>query len=65
MKNQDFNDPSNWKWGIFYFNIKDKRLIVPKRIASLGLTINFANPWSILFVLFLILFIFGIAKYFK
>ncbi|STZ28611.1 DUF5808 domain-containing protein [Myroides odoratus] len=62
MNNPNFNDPSNWKWGIFYYNTKDKRLIVPKRIASLGLTINFANPWSILFVLVLILLIIAIVS---
>ncbi|MCS4238670.1 putative membrane protein [Myroides gitamensis] len=57
MNNSNFNDPSNWKWGMFYFNTKDQRLIVPKRIASMGITINFANPWSILFVVVLILLI--------
>lgn len=43
------NDPSNWKWGIFYFNPKDKRIFVPKR-SLFGLTINFANPNAILIV---------------
>lgn len=57
MNNSNFNDPFNWKWGVFYFNTKDQRLIVPKRIASMGITINFANPWSILFVFVLILLI--------
>lgn len=57
MNNSNFNDPSNWKWGVFYFNTKDQRLIVPKRIASMGITINFANPWSILLVFVLILLI--------
>lgn len=62
MSNSNFNDPSHWKWGVFYFNPQDKRLIVPKRVASLGLTINFANPWSILFVLGLVLILFIIVK---
>lgn len=57
MNNSNFNDPSNWKWGMFYFNTKDQRLIVPKRVASMGITINFANPWSILLVFVLILLI--------
>jgi uncharacterized membrane protein len=42
-------DPENWKWGIFYYNKKDKRLLVPKRIEWMGWTVNFANPKSILF----------------
>ncbi len=40
-------DPSNWIWGIFYFNKKDKRIFPPKRSRMMGLTINFANPYSI------------------
>ena len=42
---KDFNhdDPQNWKWGIFYVNAKDSRLIVPKRIMGLGWTLNFAH----------------------
>ncbi len=39
-------DPTNWKLGIFYFNREDKRIFPPKRIAMLGWTINFANPFS-------------------
>jgi uncharacterized membrane protein len=43
---QDFkhDNPQNWKWGIFYVNYKDNRLIVPKRMKSLGWTLNFAYP---------------------
>ena len=63
MNNSNFKDSSNWKWGIFYFNKKDKRLLVPKRLAFLGITINFANPWSILLVLALILLIISIEMY--
>lgn len=37
------NDPMNYKWGIFYFNPKDKRVIVPKRLKGMGWTLNFAN----------------------
>lgn len=42
------NDPSNWYLGIFYFNKNDKRIFPPKRFPALGWTINFANPYSIL-----------------
>jgi uncharacterized membrane protein len=48
------NDPGNWKWGIFYYNKLDKRLIPPKRNPAMGYTINFANRKSILFFVFLI-----------
>lgn len=65
MSSPNFNDSSHWKWGIFYFNPQDKRLIVPKRVESLGLTINFANPWSILFVLVLILLIIATERYLR
>ncbi|MCX6353154.1 MAG: DUF5808 domain-containing protein [Bacteroidetes bacterium] len=42
------DDPNNWKWGMFYFNREDKRIFPPKRNESMGYTINFANPLSIL-----------------
>lgn len=32
---------------IFYWNPKDKRLFVPKRY-GIGWTVNFANPFSVL-----------------
>ena len=38
-------DATNWK-GIFYFNRKDPRIIVPKIIPSMGWTLNFSNPYS-------------------
>jgi uncharacterized membrane protein len=51
-RNDDFDpftdDNSNWIFGIFYFNREDKRLFVPKQKPSIGWTINFANPWSVL-----------------
>ena len=37
--------------------------MVPKRPASLGITINFANPWSILFMMALILLILGLSTF--
>ncbi|MBK6523412.1 MAG: hypothetical protein KBG47_00550 [Bacteroidia bacterium] len=40
-------DPSNWVWGMFYYNPKDKRLLPPKRIRAMGWTVNFANPTSV------------------
>jgi uncharacterized membrane protein len=42
-------DPNNWKYGIFYYNKEDKRLLPPKRQEWMGLTINFTNSKSVLF----------------
>jgi uncharacterized membrane protein len=45
------NDPENYKWGIFYFNPKDPRILVPKRNRMMGWTMNFANPYSYLIII--------------
>ena len=37
------DDPSNYRYGIFYFNKLDSRIIVPR---ALGWTFNYANRWS-------------------
>ena len=50
-------DPSNWKIGVFYYNKNDKRIFPPKRLAAFGWTVNFANPYSILIMLGIIVFI--------
>jgi len=42
------DDPANWKWGIFYYNRLDKRILPPKRYQGMGWTVNFANPFSYL-----------------
>ncbi|WP_396145678.1 DUF5808 domain-containing protein [Flavobacterium sp.] len=44
-------DPNNWKWGLFYYNKEDNRLLVDKRNPNLGATINFAHPKSYLFLI--------------
>ena len=44
-------DPINYKGGIFYFNRKDRRIIVPKRINMMGWTLNFANIYTYLFII--------------
>ncbi len=60
------NDPSNWKFGVFYFNPKDKRIFPPKRLKSFGWTINFANPVSIAaIILLVILSFFLINKFYQ
>jgi len=49
------NDPINYKWGIFYFNRKDSRVVVPKRSKMMGWTLNFGNIYAYLLILSLIL----------
>ena len=49
-------DRNNWKYGMFYYNPEDERLLPPKR---LGWTTNFANSKSVallIAIIFLILF---------
>lgn len=55
--NEWHDDPKNWKLGVIYFNRKDKRLFPPKRIGWMGWTVNFANPFSLLALLGLIVII--------
>jgi uncharacterized membrane protein len=55
-------DSANWVWGIFYFNKKDNRIFVPKRLEWMGITLNFANPKSYLALLIMSLF-FGLIIY--
>jgi uncharacterized membrane protein len=57
-------DPENWKAGIFYYNPEDKRMFPPKRIAGMGWTINFANPYSLLAYALMFLIVFAAIKYF-
>ena len=44
-------NPEYYKWGIFYFNPQDSRIIFPKRIPWMGWTLNFANLWSYIIIL--------------
>lgn len=60
----EFYDPmvdnqENYKLGIFYFNRKDKRLIVPMRNRKLGRTMNFARPvayWWVIIIIAIVIF---------
>ena len=36
-------DPQFYKWGIFYYNPNDERVLVPKRVEAMGWTFNFAR----------------------
>jgi hypothetical protein len=61
---QEWSSPSNWRWS-FYRSARDSRLWVPKRIPTLGWTLNLAHPraatWLALFGLWLCLIIVLIA----
>ena len=52
IENSMNKNPNNRK-GIFYYNRKDYRLIVPKNNPYLGWTLNFASPYTYLFLAFL------------
>jgi uncharacterized membrane protein len=41
----------NYKWGFFYFNPKDPRVIVPKAIRWMGWTLNFARPEAYIIII--------------
>lgn len=47
-------DDGRYYLGIFYFNKKDKRAIVPKINSWMGWTINFARPQAYLIILILV-----------
>ncbi len=54
-----------WKWG-FYNNPSDPHLLVPKRIASMGWTINMGRPVGKLFLLLILILtvgVIGLAAY--
>jgi uncharacterized membrane protein len=51
-------NPNNWK-GIFYFNRKDPRILVPKLYPMMGWTCNFAHPYSYIAMGCIILIIIG------
>ena len=56
-------DPNNWKWGCIYFKKEDQRLLLPKRIAWMGWTVNFANLKSVLLFIALLIFCLLIVLY--
>lgn len=48
-------DPKNWKWGLFYYNKQDKRIMPPKKNPAMGYTINFGHKKSVITFLFFML----------
>ena len=61
--NQWHADPNNWKFGFFYFNKLDKRIFPPKKFKALGWTINFANPISILSLVFIVVLVYVLSRW--
>ena len=53
---QNNYDPSNYKWGIFYYNKADKRIFPPKSF-GIGWTVNFANPVSVFALIVIIILV--------
>lgn len=54
MKNTEYEpNANNWK-GLLYFNKKDSRVVVPKRVPGMGWTLNFANPYTYIMILAII-----------
>ena len=49
------SNPDNYKWGIVYFNKKDRRVMVPRYNKMMGGTFNFANFYTYLIILGFIL----------
>ncbi len=49
------NNPDNYKWGFFYSNPKDPRCLVPRK-TGIGWSPNFANPYSYLIIISIIIF---------
>ena len=60
--NEPSSDPANYKYGLFYYNKKDYRLVVPKINKMLGWTFNFARPGTYLFISLAVVIVWGAAK---
>ncbi len=45
--------PPRWKWGLFYVDPTDRRVLVPRRVGQ-GLTLNLGRPSAWLALLLLL-----------
>ncbi|MCX2584325.1 DUF5808 domain-containing protein [Pedobacter sp. MR22-3] len=46
------DDLKNYRFGVFYFNPNDSRLLVPRKLSRMaGYTLNFAKPISYFFLI--------------
>ncbi|MGQ7869132.1 hypothetical protein [Sunxiuqinia sp. sy24] len=57
------NDPENYIWGVFYFNRKDYRTILPKRNKLLGWTLNFARVEAYLILLLIVAVSYWVSRF--
>lgn len=55
-------NPKYWKWGMFYYNKEDERMVVDKCNPNFGSTINFAHRKSYLFLIGMLIF-FGFVTF--
>ncbi len=53
-------NPDNWR-GIFYYNPRDSRILVPKMNPRMGYTLNFGNHFSYLFLIGILVLIIAIS----
>lgn len=51
MEPEDKNPLENYKWAVFYYDPKDKRLFVPQLYGNGGWTLNYGNYWAIVITL--------------
>ncbi|WP_304064370.1 hypothetical protein [Pedobacter glucosidilyticus] len=49
------DDNKNYRFGLFYYNQDDPRTIVPRKLRTLGYTMNFARPISYVALILLII----------
>ncbi|MCU7495206.1 MAG: hypothetical protein HF314_04925 [Ignavibacteria bacterium] len=61
-RNKVENESKSWKLGIFYFNPKDTRMFLPKRL-GVGITINFGNPMAVILTVLVIAAIIAIRRF--
>jgi len=54
---RNVDNPENYKFQVFYYNPKDKRIIVPKQDKNRGWTLNFGNRFTYIILLVICLVI--------
>ncbi|HBF87704.1 MAG TPA: hypothetical protein DDX39_03595 [Bacteroidales bacterium] len=56
-------NPNKWR-GIFYYNPKDPRIIVPKLNPMLGWTVNFSSPYAYITIIGIIVIVIASTYFF-
>ena len=56
-------NPASYKWGVFYFNSRDPRIILAKKNVRMGWTLNFANPNSYLIIFLIVVLAIVISNF--